>query len=265
MYPRPVTELTRRDPPAKRPDAKAPGAGPPPRGIVAYFRTRHDPLTSLVLTIPVFLLYHLGILALDLRNGVDLVSSLTFELLHQSLAAYVALTLAVAAGLVATTFAMRKRGVLKPASLAPVVVESIGWAVLMLFAVGWATSHLFAAQVGQARPLGPFEKLVMSAGAGFHEELVFRVGLFGGATWLLRRFVPVFKGVVAPLVAALATSLVFSAIHYVGPLGDSFRLVSFVSRLLAGLYLCALYRTRGFAVAVYTHALYDVMIFFFLQ
>ena len=260
MYPRGVTEPVRRTTPAKAPSAK-----PAPRGIVAYFRTRHDPLTSLVLTIPVFLLYHLGILALDLRNGVDLVSTLTFELLHQSLAAYVALTLAIAAGLVATTIAMRRRGVLRPASLAPVVIESVVWAVIMLFVVGWATSHLFAAQVGQPRPLGPFEKLVMSAGAGFHEELVFRVGLFGGAAWLLHRFVPVFKGVIAPLVAALVTSIVFSAIHYVGPLGDSFSIVSFVSRLLAGLYLCALYRTRGFAVAVYTHALYDVMIFFFIQ
>ncbi len=260
MYPRRVAETARPKPPAKPSSAK-----PAPRGVVGYLRTRHDPLTSLVLTIPVFLLYHLGILALDLRNGVDLVSTLTFELLHQSLAAYVALTLAVAAGVMATTIAMRKRGVLKPASLAPVVVESVLWAVVMLFAIGWATSHLFAAQVGQARALGPFEKLVMSAGAGFHEELVFRVGLFGGTTWLLARFVPAFKGIVAPLVAAVATSLIFSAIHYVGPLGDSFRIVSFVSRFLAGLYLCALYRTRGFAVAVYTHALYDVMIFFFLQ
>ena len=31
--------------------------------------TPYDPLTSLVLTIPVFLVYHLGILLVDMRNG----------------------------------------------------------------------------------------------------------------------------------------------------------------------------------------------------
>ena len=66
------------------------------RGIFGYFRHRHDPLTSLALTVPVFLLYHLGILFVDLRNGVDLVSGLTFQLLHYSMLAYVGTTLAVA-------------------------------------------------------------------------------------------------------------------------------------------------------------------------
>ena len=104
----------------------------------------------------------------------------------------------------------------------------------------------------------------MAAGAGFHEELVFRVGLFGGGAWLLHRFASL-SNVKAAWIAAVVSSIAFSAIHYLGPLGDSFQLVSFVFRMLAGLYLVAVYRFRGFAVAVYTHAIYDLLIFFFVQ
>ena len=43
-------------------------------------RGKADPFTSAVLTVPVFLLYHLGILAIDQRNGVDWVSGLMLAL-----------------------------------------------------------------------------------------------------------------------------------------------------------------------------------------
>jgi membrane protease YdiL (CAAX protease family) len=130
----------------------------------------------------------------------------------------------------------------------------VGWATARIVPHAWATLQL------GGRPLGPLERLVMSAGAGFYEELVFRVGLFGGLAHLFtRRGVPALR---AGLAAAAVSALLFSAVHYVGALGDSFSLGSFVFRALSGLYLAALYRFRGFAVAVYAHALYDVGVFF---
>jgi len=65
--------------------------------------------------------------------------------------------------------------------------------------------------------------------------------------------------------AAFLAATAFSAVHYLGSLGDAFTLTSFVFRLLSGLYLTLVYRTRGFAVAVYTHALYDLGIFFLVS
>ncbi len=229
-------------------------------GVRAYLTRRHDPLTSLLLTIPVFLLYHLGILGIDLRNGVDLVSTLTFELLNRSLLGYVGVTLGYAAAIAVAAYVLRRRGAIKPAELLPVLGESVFLAILMFFLVGWATNQLFDWQVGP-RAMSPLEKIVMAAGAGFHEELVFRVGLFGGGAWLLSRFARLSK-VKAGWIAAVVSSIAFSAIHYVGALGDSFQFVSFVFRMLAGLYLVAVYRFRGFAVAVYTHAIYDLIVFF---
>jgi membrane protease YdiL (CAAX protease family) len=229
-------------------------------GIVAFLKQRHDPLTSLLLTIPVFLLYHLGILLISMRNGVDLVSGLTFQLLERSQLAYVGVTIGYAVAIVAAVMFLRKKGRIRPAELLPVLGESTVLAVVMSFTVGWATARLFDWQAGPPA-MNPFEKLVMAAGAGFHEELVFRVGLFAGGTLLLKRATKL-GATGSALVAALVSSLVFSAIHYVGPFGDPFQLTSFGFRALAGLYLAAVYHFRGFAVAVYTHTIYDLIVFF---
>ncbi len=60
--------------------------------------------------------------------------------------------------------------------------------------------------------------------------------------------------------AAVVSSLIFSLFHYLGPLGDSFQLSSFVFRFVAGMVLAGIYRWRGFGIAAGTHALYDVFV-----
>lgn len=238
-----------------------PDEKPVRRGRITSLTAAHDPLTSLVLTVPVFLTYHLGILLIDLRNGADLVTALMLQLLDYSILAYIGLTLAVALGLVASGSWLRQRNKVRVEELLPVLVESLLLAIGMLLLVGWMTHQVFPAQVG-GRPMGPIEKLVMACGAGFHEELVFRVALFGGGAQLLRRMG---RGMGrALLVSALVSSLLFSAVHYIGSLGDDLELVSFTFRFLGGLYLAAVFRFRGFAVAVYTHTLYDLLVFFVL-
>lgn len=233
---------------------------PKKTGPVAYLRRRHDPLTSLVLTIPVFLVYHLGILLIELRNGVDLITELTFRLLERSVLGYVLVTVGLAAGLVAAGWLLRRRGTIRPAKLLPVLAESLILAIVMTFSVGWATHQLVPMQSGPP-PMGPLEKLVMACGAGFHEELVFRVLLFAGGGWLLARSRK-FGDMGGFLVALGVSSFAFSLVHYLGPMADAFTLVSFTFRFLAGVFLALVYRFRGFAVAVYTHTLYDLLVFF---
>jgi len=251
--------------PSKRPPAKSARSK-----TLTRLTTPYDALTSLVLTLPVFLVYHLGIVVMDLRNGADFVTGNLIRLLSLSVWGYLGLTLAVAGGLAGAVYFLRKKNHLHPRAIGAVIGESVVWAALMWLLVGWATAHIVPhawllpediapLQIG-GRTMGPLERLVMAAGAGFYEELVFRVGLFGGLSWLfVWRGVPKLR---SDLAAALISCVVFSAIHYVGPLGDDFALGSFVFRALSGLYLCALFRFRGFAVAVYAHALYDVAVFF---
>ena len=228
---------------------------------------RYDPFTSLLLTIPIFLIYHLGILAIDLRNGVDLVSGLMVQLVDFSVAAYAGLTLGVAVALGVAAWILRAKNKMRPLAWLPMLGESLLLAIVMLLLVGWATNQLFADQIGAqigGRSMGPLEKLVMACGAGFHEELVFRVGLFAGGAWLLTKVAKLGR-LQALLLAGFVSSVIFSGVHYVGSLGDPFTLVSFTFRVLSGVYLAAVYHFRGFAVAVYTHAIYDLIIFFLVQ
>jgi hypothetical protein len=59
---------------------------------------------------------------------------------------------------------------------------------------------------------------------------------------------------------AVACAGIFSGVHSVGALGDPFDGRSFVARGVLGLALTTVYVTRGFATAVWTHALYDIWV-----
>jgi hypothetical protein len=62
---------------------------------------------------------------------------------------------------------------------------------------------------------------------------------------------------------AVVCAAAFSGMHYLGPLGDPFDMRSFVARAVLGLMLTLVYAMRGFAAAVWTHALYDVWVLVF--
>jgi len=100
--------------------------------------------------------------------------------------------------------------------------------------------------------------IVLSIGAGLYEELIFRVVLVGGLFYFFQLVLEGKTG--AYVLAAILGAMAFSAVHYMGSMGDSFELPSFVFRFLFGLALNFLYLTRGFAIAAWTHALYDVMV-----
>jgi hypothetical protein len=101
--------------------------------------------------------------------------------------------------------------------------------------------------------------LMMSVGAGVWEEATFRLGLLTGLLVLGERVIGMRRSV-AFLLALGVSSFLFSAVHHIPPYGDPLRLGVFTFRLLAGVCFGLLFKFRGFAVAVYTHALYDVYV-----
>lgn len=95
-------------------------------------------------------------------------------------------------------------------------------------------------------------------GAGIYEEVLFRLGLFGGLTLILRAVrIP---WIVAWILAAAVAAGAFAAAHHIGPYGEPMRADYFVFRTVAGLYFTALFVGRGFGVAVGAHAGYDVLV-----
>ena len=95
-------------------------------------------------------------------------------------------------------------------------------------------------------------------GAGIYEEAIFRLALIPLLFWGLRLIQA--PNVMAGTLAVTTSSLVFALAHHVGIPGESFTWFAFIFRWAAGVYFAWIFLARGFAVAVGTHAAYDVMV-----
>jgi len=218
---------------------------------------KSDAWTDLGLTLPIFLLYHLGVVFLPVRNAADPVTTELSALAKNSLLAYAGLTVAVGAAFIIVLAATGQKRALEGKRFALIALEGTLYAILMRFAASYVVGSLRLAPGLETR--GVFSGVVMSLGAGFYEEIAFRAGLFGLGSLLLKAlFGPGVRRTVFTIVWAAAAAVAFSAWHYVGALGDSFDVPSFVFRAVCGLVLTAIFVFRGFAPAVWTHALYDV-------
>jgi hypothetical protein len=229
-------------------------------------------LTELALTLPIFLVYQLGVAFLGVRNATDMVTSQLLQLAQGDRLTYLLFTVGIGAALT-VVFAVLGRGqAFKPAKVAQIAFEGAAYAIAMGAATSWVVGKMFAGVPAEGLR-GPFTGLVMSLGAGFYEELAFRAVLFGvGAkliVWLLAgqhvalvgRSPRLSAKAVAMMAAwAVACAAAFSGMHYVGALGEPFEMRSFVARAVLGMALTLVYASRGFAAAVWTHALYDVWV-----
>ena len=235
-----------------------------------YFRATRTATYGFLAALPLLLLYELSILfvnhgsAAGVRVGADVwMKSL---LLAIGAPGMLAVGVAVIAVGVAVFYTERQKPIpLRPSFFGGIVAESMIYAVGVAFLVSITVSLLLAmVQEGDPiRQLPLLTRVSLSLGAGLYEELVFRVLLVGGLAFLLNRL---FARPAAPDsrmaygAAAVIGALLFSAIHYVGPFGDSFQVASFLFRFLFGLAMNAIFLLRGFAVAAWTHALYDVLV-----
>jgi hypothetical protein len=220
-------------------------------------------LTSLILVFPLFLIYQVGVLfTLPMLNGADFVTVLLFNSFGLTIKGYL-LFLAAVVALFALALAMlgRKQHFNARVFL-PVLLESTVYAltmgsliVLLMTKVLGISPNLAAGLPAQ----GLLARLVMSLGAGVYEETVFRLGLLGGLIVAFEKLARMNRWA-AVLGALVLSSAVFSGVHYIPPYGDAFGLGSFTFRVLAGIVFGVLCRARGFAVAVYTHAFYDIFV-----
>lgn len=228
---------------------------------------RNDPrnlLTSLVLVFPLFLVYQVGVLfTLPVLNGADFLTILLLQNLGLSMAAYLGYTAIVAVGFAVAVAVLRKKQRFQPRLILPVLVESAIYALTMGSLIVLVMTRVFGISPrlagGMIAEQGLGTRFVMSLGAGVYEEAVFRLGIMTGTTILLQKVAGLGRWVALALALA-ASSLLFSAMHHIPPYGDPLTIGVFVFRVLAGVFFGLIYWFRGFAVAVYTHALYDIYV-----
>lgn len=244
---------------------------PRPAAAGDYWSESRRPLVSLAFVAPILALYEAGVLFLGtkaLRNGADVWLRRFLEALD--FGHYFLLPLLTVAILLGWHYTARQPWSVRRDVVSRMFLESVLLAVglrlllqveaVMLAGLGAVLAPAAAVGGGLRASLG---NLVGFLGAGVYEELLFRLVLLSAAVWLLARWG--FSATRGAVLAALVTSFVFAAAHYVGPYGDPIELGQFsfwfaaLFRFLAGVFFSALFVCRGFGIVVGTHAAYDIL------
>ncbi|MFH0900396.1 MAG: CPBP family intramembrane glutamic endopeptidase [Pseudomonadota bacterium] len=225
---------------------------------------RGDLATSLLLIFPLFLAYEVGVMFAPAQNGVDFVTRNLFALLGGSRSRYLLAHAIMAVVFVLLLAWLKRKNKIESGRFIPVLLESTLWALTLGSLIIFVMRRVLGIEPSLAMPPAgsTVERIangiVLSLGAGVHEELVFRLGFCAGGAALMRALGA--SHAIAVVTAFLVSSLAFSAAHHIGHFGDPWVLSVFVYRFLAGLVFAALYYFRSLAHATYTHALYDLYV-----
>lgn len=229
-----------------------------------YFQSTHSLLYSYLISLPLLLLYE--ILIFIARPNAEQVVRISVDVWIKTLFSHfgqdvLSLTLIFVAllGIFVLYRERHKLSSLKGRYFLAMLVEATVYAFVLALLISITVSSLFQIASQQTvASLSTLEQLALSLGAGLYEELFFRVILVSLLLFVLKLFVEK-KGMRYGLAIIIAAFL-FSLVHYIGSLGDSFTLGSFLFRFLFGLALNAIYILRGFGMAAWTHAIYDILV-----
>jgi hypothetical protein len=235
--------------------------------LKTYWNATRAPRYSVVIALPLFVAYEVMAAAVSgttgVRNAAEVILDWPFLALFGWRGPLVLWALLIVFGLWLAARDLRASGPVRTAFFAFMLLEAATLALLSGILVSALTARLvrpdLLAGAPQLETLSVPARLMLSLGAGLYEELLFRVILVGCLAWAGRRLLG-WRPAVAGAVAVVVGAAVFSAFHYVGPFGDRFGAYSFLYRALMGVFLSALYVTRGFGITAWTHALYDVFV-----
>jgi membrane protease YdiL (CAAX protease family) len=202
---------------------------------------------SIVLIFPLLIAYEIGVPFAGTVNGADVVTRALYALVG-SRAIYLLVHACVAGIFVMWIRHNQRWGTLRLDVVAPVVLEAAIYGLTLGAAISLVLDRLLG--------LGAGDSVVSALGAGVHEELVFRLGLFGGGVALLRGIDPRFS---VPF-ALVVSSLIFAAAHHAGIHGEALTAHAFAFRTFAGIAFGAIFWFRSLAHAVYAHVLYDLVV-----
>ncbi len=226
-----------------------------------YWTDTHTPLYSFIFSLPLFLMYEIGMFTIStndlpmLRNGADV-------LMRQILGIFGVYGMYGFSGSFLVGFIvafLRQKNRLKSTAvkgeyLLLMLLESLVLAILLTVLLTWVPTLLMNGRDGRL-----VQQIVLSIGAGIYEEFVFRVVLIAGLTALLG-FLFQWGRVGQKTGAVFLAAVLFSLFHFVGEFGDTPGFGLFIIRLAAGLFLGIVYVLRGFGVAAYTHAIYNLFV-----
>jgi len=227
----------------------------------SYWLSTRSPLYSFLFTVPLFLIYEIGIFLTSsddmfvLRNGAD-------ALMRQILAPFgitglywVGLIFFI--GFIIAFILQRKyweETQIHSDYFLLMMVESVGWSVLIYFLM----TNVYLLLMN---PTGSMlvQQVTLAVGAGIYEEFLFRVLLIAGISVILG-FIFQWSDKTRNWAAMVIAAGIFSSFHFIGEYGDFFSFNIFMVRFLAGIALGTLYFLRGFGITAWSHAVYDLIV-----
>ncbi|MEJ7602613.1 MAG: CPBP family intramembrane glutamic endopeptidase [Kofleriaceae bacterium] len=207
-----------------------------------------DLADSLVLIVPLLLAYQVGVLFAGHVSGADVVTRAVYGTLGRT--SYLGLQAMIACAFLVWIRRTQRGQVLSLEVVGPIVFEAAVYALTLGALISLVIDRMLGLNLTGGH-------VINALGAGVYEELVFRLGLFGGAVALLSRQ----PSRVIVVVALIASSIVFSTAHHVGAHGEPWNLNVFAFRCLAGVVFGLIFWFRSLAHAVYAHTLYDLLVY----
>lgn len=229
--------------------------------IKDYFRKSSSPLYSFIITLPIFLIYELGIFWMRniefnyIQNGADVlieqtILKLGFDVIYVSSIIFLFILLII--------IYYQKRhfnslSISRP-YLGVMFLESMVYASILFFLMG--NLYLMDASTNDI-----YCNMILSLGAGIYEELIFRVLLIY-ISYQSIKFLFRLGKFSANFYAVIFSAILFSLFHFIG--AESFNQEAFAVRFIAGIFLASLYVQRGFGITAITHSFYDIFVIFLL-
>tara|TARA_B100001248_G_scaffold219194_1_gene174746 strand:- start:1988 stop:2719 length:732 start_codon:yes stop_codon:yes gene_type:complete len=233
--------------------------------IILYLRYTKSPLYSFLFTLPLFIIYEVGLFLIKdddvayLRNGAD-------ALMRQLLAVFGISGLFWIGGMFFIAFVALyyiqkyswEEYEIKSRYFASMVFESILWSYLLFLLM--SNMHLILMTPSGYKVL---QNVTLSVGAGIYEEILFRVVLIFLLNYIITLILQ-WKSYFKNFVSIVLASVCFSLFHFIGEFGDFYSFNIFMVRFLAGIFLGILYFLRGFGITAWTHSLYDLIVLTYL-
>ena len=236
-------------------------AAPPP-DEVSYFEESRRLGLSIVSILPLVVLYQVAIVqsGSPTRNLAEVWISGPLSLLGMSAAAI--MNIIVLMALVFAFWKVHSAGPLGLRFITVMLLESVMYA-LVLFTGVTVVAKYMQAEMGRylAIHLPASGSLLLGLGAAVYEELLFRLILVGAGIAILTKAC-LWNRLLATVTLLTLSSLLFAAAHHVSATGEPFDSFVFTFRTLCGVFLGLVFLLRGLGVAVWTHAIYNVLVLF---
>ena len=228
---------------------------------MSYFIQTRSSFYSFLFTIPLFIIYEIGIIFLSkddiivVRNGADFLMRAILE--SFGIFGLYGLGAIFLIGFIVTyVFFLgdKDSSDIKTEYLFIMVFESVVWAILLYILLSKFMVLLMI-------PIGKvvLQQVILAVGAGIYEEFLFRVLLISGLSSIIV-FVFLWEERGANIAALIIAAAIFSGFHFMGEYGDYFTMELFLLRFFAGIILGILYYARGFGITAYAHSIYDLIV-----